>query len=472
MDEFPSIENLQTYAQAALTWAEQEILSYAALAELGAIAATFFIARLISKPFQKFLNGLIEKSRDDAKLNLVWRTFIPLTTPIIWAILLMIAVAIADQLMFRDKLMSVVVSLVNAWIAIRLITQFVRDEVWARFIAIVVWGIAALNILELLQPTLALLDSMALNIGDIRITVLTVMEGIFYLVLLLWLANLAARILENRIAKLPNLTPSVQVLFSKLLKIGLIFIAILVAINSVGIDLTALAVFGGALGVGIGFGLQKIVSNFVSGIILLMDKSIKPGDTIGVAGTYGWIQSLGARYVSVITRDGIEHLIPNEELIVNRVENWSFSGKRVRLRVPVGISYNSDVRKAMALCIEATEDPERIVDYPKPVCQLREFGDSSVNLEIRFWIRDPQNGVANVTTEVLLGVWDRFHEHGIEIPFPQRDLHIRSVAPEAQGLVEGLEVSSEEPQTEPDSDVGAPPADDEQPTPEELARGG
>lgn len=467
MDELLNLENLQSYFQTALAWSERELLSFAALWELGAIAATFLIARLISKPFQRFLNGLIERANQDAKLALVWRSFIPLVTPVVWVVLLVVAIAIADQLALRDKLMSVVVSLVNAWIAIRLITQFVRDEVWARFIAIVVWGIAALNILELLEPTLALLDSMALNIGDIRITVLTVIEGVFYLVLLLWLANLAARILENRIAKLPNLTPSVQVLFSKLLKIALIFIAILVAINSVGIDLTALAVFGGALGVGIGFGLQKIVSNFVSGIILLMDRSIKPGDTIGVAGTYGWIQSLGARYVSVITRDGIEHLIPNEELIINRVENWSFSGKRVRLRVPVGISYNSDVRKAMELCVEATEAPERIVDYPKPVCQLLEFGDSSVNLEIRFWIRDPQNGTANVKTEVLLGVWDRFHEHGIEIPFPQRDVHIRSVAPDAEDLVEGLEVSTDTSE----ASSGNAPAEDEQPTPEKLARG-
>lgn len=214
---------------------------------------------------------------------------------------------------------------------------------------------------------------------------------------------------------------------------------------------------------GIGFGLQKIVSNFISGIILLMDKSIKPGDTIGVAGTYGWIQSLGARYVSVITRDGIEHLIPNEELIVTRVENWSFSGKRIRLRVPVGISYNSDPRKAMALCIEATEGIERIIEYPKPVCQLTEFGDSSVNLEIRFWIRDPQNGTGNVKTQVLLGVWDRFQEHGIEIPFPQRDLHIRSVDPkdrraaEELGLIDNVDNSS-------DIEV------DDQPSPEDLSR--
>ena len=193
----------------------------------------------------------------------------------------------------------------------------------------------------------------------------------------------------------------------------------------------------GALGVGIGFGLQKIVSNFISGIILLMDRSIKPGDTIGVAGTYGWIQSLGARYVSVVTRDGIEHLIPNEELIVTRVENWSFSGKRVRLKIPVGVSYGTDVHQAIALCIEATEGLDRIVSDPKPVCLLKGFGDSSVDMEIRFWISDPQGGVSNIKSAVLLRVWDLFHENGIEIPFPQRDLHLRSVSPDAKAVLDG-----------------------------------
>ena len=457
MDELLNIETLQAHLNDVFAWFQAEILTYAALWELGAIGATFLVAWFSSTPFQSYLGRLIDASRHDVKLTRVWKTFQPLLTPIVWVILLWVSIAIAEQLEFPIRLMSVVVSLVNAWIVIRLISQFVRDQVWAKFIAVVVWGIAALNILKLLQPTLDLLDSVALNVGEIRISVLTVFEGVFYLVLLLWIASLTARILENRIARLPNLTPSVQVLFSKLLKIVLFFIAIMLAVNNVGIDLTALAVFGGALGVGIGFGLQKIVSNFVSGIILLMDRSIKPGDTIGVAGTYGWIQSLGARYVSVITRDGIEHLIPNEELIVNRVENWSFSGKRIRLRIPVGISYDSDVRQAMALCVEATEAPERILADPKPVCQLMEFGDNSVNLEIRFWIRDPQEGIANVKSAVLLGVWDRFHEHEIQIPFPQRDLHIRTVAPEARAAFAGLDVKPSE--TEPDIAVDVPPTE-------------
>jgi len=449
MNRFLDPELWLTLLADARAWFETEILTFAALWELGAIVTTLVLARVIAIPFRNWVGAQVEKSRFDTKLSRIWQTVLPLVTPIIWVILLWVAVAVADQIELRDRLMSVVVSLVNAWIVIRLITQFVREEAWARFIAVVVWIIAALNILGLLRPTLGVLDGIALNIGQVRVTALSVIEGLFYLALLLWLANIGANLLERRISKLPNLTPSMQVLFSKLLKILLVIIAVFVAINSVGIDLTALAVFGGALGVGIGFGLQKIVSNFISGIILLMDRSIKPGDTIGVAGTYGWIQSLGARYVSVITRDGIEHLIPNEELIVTRVENWSFSGKRVRLRAPVGISYGSDVRKAIALCVEATEGLERIVANPKPACLLKGFGNSSVDLEIRFWIRDPQAGISNIKSEVLLRVWDLFHENGIEIPFPQRDLHLRSVSPDAKALLDDLKESGAGPDSSP-----------------------
>jgi small-conductance mechanosensitive channel len=437
MNEFFHREKLIEAWEAAQSWVETEILTVAAVWEVGAILASLGIAYLLAPPFRAWLHRRIDEAADDAKLSIIWRTFLPLVTPILWVVLLWIATAAAGQLGLHDALMAVVVSLVNAWIVIRLIVQFVRDEVWARFIAIVVWGIAALNIIGLLQPALDLLDGIAFRIGQVRVSALSVIEGVFYLVLLLWLASIFARVLESRISRLPNLTPSVQVLFSKLLKIVLIVIAILVTINSVGIDLTALAVFGGALGVGIGFGLQKIVGNFISGIILLMDRSIKPGDTIGVAGTYGWIQSLGARYVSVITRDGIEHLIPNEELIVTRVENWSFSGDAIRLKIPVGISYRSDVRKAIELCLESVGVLDRVLPDPKPVCLLKGFGDSSVDLEIRFWIRDPQNGISNVKSLILLRLWDLFHENGIEIPFPQRDLHLRSVAPEARGVLDG-----------------------------------
>ena len=197
----------------------------------------------------------------------------------------------------------------------------------------------------------------------------------------------------------------------------------------VGIDLTALAVFTRALGVGLGFGLQKVVSNFVSGIILLMEKSVKPGDVIAVDDSYGWVQSLGARYVSVLTRDGIEHIIPNEDFITQKVENWSFSNNDLRLKMDVGVSYDTDVEKAMALCLEAVREQDRVKSKELAVCFLKGFGDSSVDLELRFWIDDPAEGCGNVKSKIYLSIWHKFKKHGIEIPYPQRDLHIRSAVP-------------------------------------------
>jgi small-conductance mechanosensitive channel len=161
----------------------------------------------------------------------------------------------------------------------------------------------------------------------------------------------------------------------------------------------------------------------------LLDKSIKPGDVIEIGGTYGWIDKLNARYASIVTTDGTEHLIPNEELITQRVINWSHSNDRIRFRVPIGIHYDSDVRKAMALCLEAAAVPDRVLGDPEPSCFIVGFGDNSVDLELRAWISDPENGIANVKGALLLEIWDRFHEHDIEIPYPQRDLHIRSSEP-------------------------------------------
>lgn len=215
-------------------------------------------------------------------------------------------------------------------------------------------------------------------------------------------------------------------LITKFVKIVLVLVAVFAALRDIGIDLTGFAVLTGAIGVGIGFGLQKAVANFVSGVTILLDKSIKPGDVISVGDTYGRVHSLGARYVSVITRDGKEYLIPNEELVTQQVVNWSYSSEQVRMKTPIGISYRSDVNQAMTLCLEAADAVKRVLKEPKPVCLLMGFGDNSVDLELRFWIRDPMNGLSNVKSDVLLQVWQKFQKHGIEIPFPQRDLHFKS----------------------------------------------
>ncbi len=392
------------------------------------ILAVFVLARwLIAPLLHRLVDRLDGYSEQITSLQHFSATLRRVSVPLSWLLLQWFSIEVFNYLDLHKGGLVTVSSLLGAWVLIRLATSVVSSAQLAKTIAIIAWTVAALNIFGLLDTTLELLDSWSVTLGEIRLSPLTVLKIALALWFALWLASALSGLLERSLEKNQNATPSTRVLVAKLTRIALITFAILIALGSVGIDLTALAVFGGALGVGLGFGLQKIFSNLVSGIILLMDKSIKPGDVISLGQTFGWINHLGLRYTSVITRDGIEHLIPNEELIIQRVENWSFSNKLIRLRAPVGISYDSDVRKAMALCLEAAMATSRVQKDPAPKVQLIGFGDSSVNLEIRIWVDDPEEGRANIISEVLLNVWDLFKEHGIGIPYPQRDLHIRSV---------------------------------------------
>ena len=318
-------------------------------------------------------------------------------------------------------------SVAGAWATYRMISGFIKSRAWLRLIAVLAFGLAALNSFGLLQTTLDLLRLLAFNVGDRRISVLDILNGGIILLILLWISSLLGSSGERKIKKLPHIPPSLQVLLTKILRVLLVFVSFAVALSTIGLDLSSFAILGGAIGVGIGFGLQKVVSNLVSGLILLLDRSIKPGDVIEIEGTYGWINSLRARYASVITRDGKEHLIPNEDLITNRVINWSFSDRNVRVRVPIGISYDADPRKGIELCLQAAKSCSRVLQDPQPKCLIIGFGDNSIDLELRFWIDDPSNGVGNVRSEVMLSIWDLFKKEGIEIPYPQRDVHISSI---------------------------------------------
>jgi small-conductance mechanosensitive channel len=301
----------------------------------------------------------------------------------------------------------------------------VRNRAWAKLIAWSAWALAALIILDALAPMIAVLDAQPIW-PDSEISVWDIVRSTIALAVLLSVALYLATLLEARIRTSQTLSPTVQVLFTKSLKTVLVSLAVLFAINAVGIDLTGLAVLGGLAVVALGFGLQKIVSNLLSGVILLLDKSIKPGDIISVTGTYGWVTSLGGRYVSVVTRDGVEHLIPNETLISQPVENWTHTQRRTRLKLDVGVHHDSDVRAVIALCEDAARATERVLPDPAPKCLFIELGESALKLQLRFWIGDAQNGVQNVKSDVLLQIWDRFKQHGVRVPYPQRDLHIRS----------------------------------------------
>lgn len=225
------------------------------------------------------------------------------------------------------------------------------------------------------------------------------------------------------------MSSALRLLVVRLLRLVLLTLAVIVAIAAVGIDLTAFAIFSGALGVGVGLALRRTFENLIASYSLLADESIKPGDVIEIetvsGPTYGQVRKMTTRYVAVMTRDGTETLIPNELLMSSPLTNWSHTAKPIRRRVPVGVAYSADIPLAQRLCVEAAGEVLRVLAHPEPRCLMRGFGDSAIDLELRFWINDPENGVANVTSDVLLLIWEKFQAHGIEVPFPQRDVTLR-----------------------------------------------
>lgn len=393
---------------------------------LGIIALAATIAWPLASRLRQRIELTIERQSRFPILVRIWKLARDISFPAIWLLLQWISVVVTAQWGVSNASLIITTSLLTAWVIIETATILVSSHFWSRAIAITAWVIAALNILGILTPTIAFLDGISFSLGQASISILTILQALVALGILLWISSVAGQITESKLKSSQNLSPSIQVLTIKFMRIALSSIAFILALGIVGVDLTAFAVVGGAVGVGIGFGLQKIFANLISGFILLMDKSIKPGDVIVVADYYGRVDTLTARYVSVLTRDGVEHLIPNEELIINRVENWSHSQSLLRLRQTVGIHYKADLHQAIELCKEAASETDRILSDPAPNCLVKEFGDSSVNLEMRVWINDPMNGRANVISELLIRIWDKFHEHGIEIPYPQRDLHLRS----------------------------------------------
>ncbi len=419
-------EHLTGVFQSLFGWVDQHVLNLDHFIQVVIVGAGLLITLVAAKKINEKLAELepFESIRIQSFLTGVLYRF---SVPILLLVWLGAFTGLYVTLGQPYALIEVAIILTLAWAIIRLGSSIISDTAISRSIATFVWGIAALHVFGWLIPLVRFLDAKKFRLGESEISVFDVVASIITVAVFLWLALLIIRMIEARIHTSSEISKTAQVLITKVLKIIIIVGAFLFALGSVGIDLTAFVVFGGAIGVGLGFGLQKIFSNLVAGFILLSDKSIKPGDTLHISGEYGRIETLGARYVSVITRDGIEHLVPNEELITNRVENWSYSHKNVRLKIPVGVHYDCDVHRAIELCKQAAIRVERVLSDPAPACLLKGFGDSAVDLEVRIWIEDPMNGCANVKNEVLLGVWDLFHEHGIQIPYPQRDLHLKSI---------------------------------------------
>lgn len=424
-----SILNYFTVSAKSLS---HQFFSYEGIVQIAIIVSAAVIAWILAKPACLLLTRIWPKTDDNQPfLGTALKVFSQLVLPIICVLSLWIGIATLRSLGIGNDLVRIVASLLNAWILIKLFSTFVRDPLWSKTFAAVAWVIAALNILRLLNPVIALLDGAAINMGDARLSLYMVIKGVILLVLLLWLAGLVTRFVQARVGKAANLTPSVQTLISQSVRIVLLFGAIMLAMNAIGVDLTALAVFSGAVGVGIGFGLQAIFSNLVAGIIMLLERSIKVGDYVDLeSGLTGEVREINIRSTLITTNDNVDILVPNAEFINNRVTNWTLRDGFRRIKIPFGVAYGTDKELVKKAALEvAAEVPHMLKGrYAKePQVWLTEFGDSSLNFELVVWLSpEAVKRPSAVNADYNWALETALAKYGIEIPFPQRDLHIKS----------------------------------------------
>jgi small-conductance mechanosensitive channel len=327
----------------------------------------------------------------------------------------------------RSYLLMVAAKLAVAWLVIRLVTSVIRNAFIVKLVSLSAWGVAALSIIGELDPTIEMLDSVSIVLGGLRLTPLLVIKLGLLLIAALWLTNIASNFAESRINRSADLTPSIQVLLVKMIRMGLLVVAIAIALSAVGINLSALAVFSGAVGVGIGIGLQKIVANFISGIILLAYKSVKPGDLVTIGDSSGRISAMKTRYISVAAGDGREFLIPNEDLVTQKVTNWTYTDKNTLVKVNFGANYDADPKQVCKLAIDVAAAAPRAIKSKAPNCILTEFAEAGMKFSLTFWIADP-DGMDSVKSEVMVSLWETFKREGIRVPYPVRELRVRGGA--------------------------------------------
>lgn len=395
------------------------------------LITAFGVSALINRRLQAVLeSGNITTS---GFRHMAIRSAQRLLWPLSMLALVIPARAILDHYLLPSQLLHVAVPILMALAAVRFGIYVLRKAFTANpllkssenVLVLVIWIIVILHLMGWLPAVLDMLDSMAFQMGETRVSLLDTINLLVLVGVAFTLAIWLSEMINRQISKTAYISPSMRVGINKFSKFLLITLAFLLALNAVGINLNSLAIFGGALGVGLGFGLQRIASNFISGFILVLDRSIKPGDVITIGDKFGWVEKLNARYVVVRNREGVDTLIPNENLITSEVINWSYSDRNVRLSVPVQISYDDDPEEAMGLMLECARVSPRVLTDPEPSVRLMEFGDNGIELQLRVWVADPEAGFGNVRSEINLAIWRAFKQAGITIPFPQRDVHIK-----------------------------------------------
>ncbi len=406
------------------------VLSWAMAAQIVVVGLVLFLTNRAIRDIDAWLNSLKEQSFLAPGLSAdlpFLMTFKRVTHSFLAFLFTWILYDIAEHFDLSREGLYIASVILLAFTVMRLLTGPMKNRFWTGILAGAIWLYAALNIFHFIDPWLSLLNHITFKLGQAHISSLQLARGLLIFLALYWLSRTLSIIWKFWLRADSGLTVAVQILLSRLGTIFLFSASVVLVLHYLGLDLSVFALFGGALGLGLGIGLQRVFANLVSGFFLLADKSIKPGDVIQLGDKYGWINFLGGRYISVLTRNGTEHLIPNEKLISEEVINWSYSQNLVRLDVPVGIDYAADLEKARDLMLETAAATDRVLKDPEPACLLMSFGDNAVNLELRVWINDPQNGIGPVKSNLLWGIWKRFRDHGIEMPYPQRDVPLKSI---------------------------------------------
>lgn len=424
------MNNFKYLTDQILSSIDTDVLSMSAAFQGGLLLIVLAFSMILSRPVRAHLN---EKIRTMDNLSLRLRDVMYSITRLVSVFFILIGIFISTKILgpagldINTSLLTIIGKLLFAWIIIRLSAQFIGNRAARNIFAAIVYAIAVMSIFGVLDDIVASLSGIGFSMGEFKVSALGVVKGVFALAAMLYGAMALAVFIDSRMEK-AGFNPAPRLLISKILRIFLIICALLISITTAGIDLSVLAVFSGAVGLGIGFGLQRGASNLFSGMMLLMDQSIKPGDIIEVVdpagnGTaFGWVKAMGGRHTEIITRDNKSYLIPNEQLITQQVVNWSHGDTLVRIETKFGVHYKSDPHLIRKLAVVAATLPERVEKSPAPVCHLTEFGDSSLNFVLRFWVRDAENGITNVKGEVMLALWDTFKENGITIPYPQREV--------------------------------------------------
>lgn len=400
--------------------------------QLLALAFVTLLASFANTKLQQIL--ILQSEQRGGLKHLAIRSIQRLLWPLTALLLLLPIKAIFEWYQLPMQILQVTTPILLAMAIIRLTVYILRKAFTVspllksseNFLAGLIWLAVAMHLVGWLPLMLDMLDNLALTLGDTRITMLSVIKLMLMIALAFTVAIWLAELISKRLQQSAHISPSMRVGFAKFSKFLLITLAFLLALNAVGINLSSLAVFGGALGVGLGFGLQRIASNFISGFILVLDRSIKPGDVVTVGDKFGWVEQLNARYVVIRNREGVDTLIPNENLITSEVINWSYADPNVRVIIKVQISYDDDPEQAMALMLECAFASPRVLQDPAPTVRLMEFADSGIELQLRIWIADLEKGTGAVKSDINLAIWRAFKQHNITIPYPQRDLHIKS----------------------------------------------